>query len=102
MFKLKIGFAVIAIILAVSAFAFTTRHKATVTEPELHWYFVNSSGIIVGEVVDDQKYTRSEIFLYTGCVGQTGIDCARGYTTPKMINTPAPPVTLPQERVKKD
>lgn len=101
MLKTKIGFALLAIVVAVSAFAFTTYKKGPLTEPELHWYFVNSSGDITGEVFDNQKHTKSDIIDLTGCQDNTGIDCARGYATEKTINMPAPPVLSRLEKILK-
>lgn len=101
MLKTKTVFAILAIAVAASSFAFTNYKKAPVTEPELHWYFVNASGYITGEVLDDQKHRKSDIIDLTGCEDNAGIDCARGYDTEQTINMPAPPIFSSVERILK-
>jgi hypothetical protein len=84
----KFKLAVLAVVVAITSFAFTTTAPDTAKQTNLHWF--NPAGTYVG-----QRSIADEELL---CPGNS-IECAKGYTS--VSGNPAQPVGDVQYTAKK-
>jgi hypothetical protein len=91
----------LALIIAGSLCAFTSKSTSGTSQQELYWYIVNSNNQSVqGTEVNSEPMTSQEA-IDEGkilCSGNTSVDCARGFIDPLTATTNLPG----EEQVKKN
>jgi len=101
----KLIIPVLAIILAFSSSAFTTKKIVKDLQPALFWYSLDGSGNLAAQLnttaqTKDDSMPGGDNQL-TDCEDVTAVHCIVGYTSTQTINAPAPDVDGVEFRINK-
>jgi hypothetical protein len=79
--KFRFALPAFALALAIAASAFTTHSKQAATTTGLHWFSVSNASAQYDGLV-----SKEEEKDFTGCLDETDLICARGYTEEQLID----------------
>ncbi len=99
----KLIIPVLAIVLAFSSSAFTTKKVVRLVQPSLFWYSLNGSGQLQAQL-NSTAQTKDDSMPaganpITDCEDQTSEHCIVGYTSTQSTGIPAPAVAGDDYRI---
>ena len=96
----KLALPIFALILAVGASAFTTKHHSVKSTSDLFWYkFENGQAT---ELIDESAISKEDANEVTQCPDSVSPDCARGYSAPLQGSLPQTPTVQEQDHIMKN
>ncbi|HYM95316.1 MAG TPA: hypothetical protein VET23_14350 [Chitinophagaceae bacterium] len=96
--RVKTGFAVVALLIAIAASAFTLKNGSShhKTDDPLYWFFVANQSTLTPGSFDDLQTEGDEIDL-TGCDNVVSAHCRYGYTADQInFDNQGNPVSVKQ------